>query len=83
MGRIPHRAETLPTVIGTQTWGWRGNVLSLHSCGFCWIIPDDSGIDQYLSEEIKNYHGISVDYFLNKLGFAGYTHSRMGMRKVL
>lgn len=47
------------------------------------LLIHDFGSDVDLSEKIKNYHGLAVDYFSNKLGVAGYIHSQRGMRRVL
>lgn len=47
------------------------------------LLIDDFGEDNDLSHKIKNYHGLAVDYYTNKLGISGYIHSQMGMRKVL
>ena len=44
---------------------------------------DDFSADNDLSNKIKNYHGLAVDYFSNKLGVGGYIHSPMGVRRVL
>ena len=47
------------------------------------LLIDDFGMDVDLNDKIKNYHGLAVDYFRNKLGVAGYIHSQIGMRRVL
>ena len=47
------------------------------------LLIDDFGADDNLSAKIKNYHGLAVDYFSNKLGVAGYIHAQTGMRRVL
>lgn len=45
------------------------------------LLIDDFGEDQELSSHIRNYHGLAVDYF-GKMGFSGYIHSQLGLRKV-
>lgn len=47
------------------------------------LLIDDFGQDENLNDKVKNYHGLAVDYFTNKLGVSGYIHSQMGMRRVL
>lgn len=46
------------------------------------LLIDDFGGDPDLSAHIRNYHGLSVDYF-GKMGFSGYIHSQLGLRKVI
>ncbi len=81
-----NRAKKIAKILGDASkWHSHGRGISMKDLSGADIKLhiDDFGIDQDLSEKIKNYHGLSVDYFLNKLGFAGYIHSRMGIRKVL
>ena len=42
---------------------------------------DDFGADSDLSEKIRNYHGLAVDYF-KKAGFNAYIHTHLGPRRV-
>jgi len=44
---------------------------------------DDFGEDNILSETIRNYHGLCVDYWSNKLGYQGYIHTRHDMRRIM
>lgn len=42
---------------------------------------DDFGADEKLSNIIRNYHGLSVDY-CEKAGYNAYIHSKLGFRLV-
>lgn len=45
------------------------------------LIVDDFGADRVLSSQVRNYHGLSVDYF-GKMGISNYIHSKLGVRRV-
>ena len=44
---------------------------------------DDFGKDKELSDTIRNYHGLCVDYLSNKLAIRGYMHTKDSMRRVM
>lgn len=44
---------------------------------------DDFGKNNTLSDIIRNYHGLCVDYFSNKLGMQGYIHTKHDIRRVM
>jgi len=45
------------------------------------LVVDDFGADPALSQAIRNYHGLAVDYF-GKMGMRGYVHTQQNIRRV-
>ncbi|MCB1517451.1 MAG: hypothetical protein KDJ19_07550 [Hyphomicrobiaceae bacterium] len=80
------RAKAIAETLGDASkWHSHGRGISMNDLGGAEIklLIDDFGKVDDLSEKIKNYHGLAVDYFSNKLGVSGYIHSGLGLRRVL
>ncbi len=77
--------ENAATLGNASKWHSHGRGIPMRALAVSDIklLIDDFGVDDELCDKIKNYHGLAVDYFSNKLGVAGYIHSQMGMRRVL
>ncbi len=81
-----NRAKKIAATLGDASkWHSHGRGIPMNdlSGSDIKLLIDDFGADDDLSNKIKNYHGLAVDYFSNKLGVAGYIHSKIGMRRVL
>ncbi|MBC6402338.1 MAG: serine dehydrogenasease [Hyphomonadaceae bacterium] len=80
------RAKEIAAILGDASkWHSHGRGISMKDLAGpdIKLLITDFGADGDLSVKIKNYHGLAVDYFSNRLGVAGYIHSQSGMRKVL
>lgn len=44
---------------------------------------EDFSVDEEMYKNIRNYHGLGVDFFTNKQQIGHYIHSACGMRRVL
>lgn len=80
------RAKKIAATLGDASkWHSHGRGISMRELSGPEIklLIDDFGSDADLSDKIKNYHGLAVDYFSKKLGVAGCIHSQTGMRRVL
>jgi len=85
-GMKKSRAKKIAATLGDASkWHSHGRGIPMNdlSGSDIKLLIDDFGADDDLSDKIKNYHGLAVDYFSNKLGVAGYIHSQIGMRRVL
>ncbi len=78
------RAEQIANVLGdTERWHSHGRGITIRELGSDEIKLKikDFGVDKKLSEEIRHYHGLFVDY-LQKRGWRGAIHSARGIRRV-
>ncbi len=79
------RAKEIAEILGDASkWHSHGRGIPMKDlCGDdIKLLIDDFGLDAELSETIRNYHGLTVDYYTKKLGVAGYVHSQQGLRRV-
>jgi len=80
------RAEKIAKVLGNaEKWHSHGRGISMRELKTEEInlIVKDFGQNPSLSMDIRNYHGLAVDYYQKKSGVNGFIHSRLGMRSVL
>lgn len=78
------RAEEIARTLGNASrWHSHGRGISMKELTSSEIKLkiDDFGADSDLSEKIRNYHGLAVDYF-KKAGFNAYIHTQLGPRRV-
>lgn len=78
--RAKHIAETLGDASKWHSHG-RGIPMRRLIGDELKLVIDDFGANEELSQHIKNYHGLAVDYF-GKLGMQAYIHTRNGSRRV-
>ncbi|MDE0308151.1 MAG: hypothetical protein OXI87_25180 [Albidovulum sp.] len=77
------RARDIATTLGDAAkWHSHGRGISMRDLmgSEIKLLIDDFGRDPNLSNKIKNYHGLAVDFFSST---RGYIHSRLGQRRVL
>ena len=80
------RAEDIAKILGaTERWHSHGRGISMRDLESeeIRLQIDDFGTNDTLSEIIRNYHGLCVDYLSNKLGYQGYIHTKYEMRRVM
>ncbi len=80
------RAEEIAKALGAaEKWHSHGRGISMGDLGGkeIGLQIDDFGGNNKLSEIIRNYHGLCVDYLSNKLGYQGYIHTQHDMRRVM
>lgn len=80
------RAEEIAKTLGAaEKWHSHGRGISMRDLESdeVGLQIDDFGEDDTLSEIIRNYHGLCVDYLSNKLGYQGYIHTRHDMRRIM
>ncbi|MXW13522.1 MAG: serine dehydrogenasease [Rhodothermaceae bacterium] len=78
------RAEEIAQVLGDASrWHSHGRGISMRELGEndLKLKIDDFGADEELSNTIRNYHGLAVDYY-GKSGVTAYVHSKLGLRTV-
>ena len=71
------RAKKIAQTLGNASkWHSHGRGISMNelSGSDIRLLIDDFGSDPDLSEKIKNYHGLAVDYYTKKLRVSGYIH---------
>ena len=71
------RAKKIAQTLGNASkWHSHGRGISMNelSGSDIKLLIDDFGSDPDLSEKIKNYHGLAVDYYTKKLRVSGYIH---------
>ena len=78
--RAKHIAETLGDASKWHSHG-RGITMERLISDEVKLLIDDFGQDSALSNVIRNYHGLSVDYF-RKSGMLSYIHSKTGVRRL-
>ncbi len=78
-------AEIAETLGDARKWHSHGRGISMRDLEGpdIKLMINNFDSDGDLSDKIKNYHGLAVDYFSDKLGVGGYIHSQNGMRRVL
>ncbi len=67
-----NQAEKIAATLGDASkWHSHGRGIPMNdlSGSDIRLLIDDFGTDDDLSDKIKNYHGLAVDYFSNKLGW--------------
>ena len=77
------RAKEIAAILGdAKKWHSHGRGISMSELmgEEIKLKIDDFGIDKDLSVEIRNYHGLAVD-FAEKQGSRGFIHSKNGMRR--
>lgn len=80
------RAKAIAKTLGDAAkWHSHGRGISMRDLSGTDIklLIDDFGEVPDLSEKIRNYHGLAVDYFSRKQRMAGYIHFKSGVRRVL
>ncbi len=81
-----YRAKKIAKILGDASkWHSHGRGIPMKelSGNDIKLLINDFSLDPDLSEKIKNYHGLAVDFYTNKLRVAGYVHSQLGLRRVL
>lgn len=79
-----NRATKIAKTLGDASkWHSHGRGISMRelSGDDVKMVIDDFGADPKLSVAIRNYHGLSVDYF-GKMNLTAYIHSGIGLRRV-
>ncbi len=85
-GMRKKRAEDIAKTLGTaEKWHSHGRGISMKDLeeDEIGLQIDDFGKDNKLSEIIRNYHGLCVDYLSTKLGYEGYIHTQHDTRRVM
>ena len=80
------RAEEIAKILGNvEKWHSHGRGISMKELSGpdIKLAIDDFGKNEELSDLIRHYHGLCVDYYTNKSGIQDYIHSVNGMRRVL
>ena len=80
------RAEEIAKALGAaEKWHSHGRGISMEDLEGeeIRLQINDFGKDDTLSETIRNYHGLCVDYLSNKLGYQGYIHTQHKVRRVM
>lgn len=80
------RAEEIAKVLGNaEKWHSHGRGISMKelSSDEINLKINDFGVDKELSNLIRHYHGLCVDYYSVKSNLLGYIHSQQGVRRVL
>jgi tetratricopeptide (TPR) repeat protein len=78
------RAQEVATVLGdAKKWHSHGRGISMAELRGeeIKLLIDDFGKDKDLSMQIRNYHGLAIDY-AQKQGFRGFIHTKNGMRRI-
>ena len=86
MAMRKHRAEEIATILGNaEKWHSHGRGITMQDLegDEIKLQIDDFGRDKELSQTIRNYHGLCIDYFSNKLTYHGYIHTQHETRRVM
>ena len=78
------RAKAIAEILGNASkWHSHGRGISMERLmgDELKLMVDDFGADKDLSETIRHYHGLAVDYF-GKSGMLGYVHTHKNTRRV-
>ena len=79
------RAEEIAKILGdAKKWHSHGRGIPMREL----VSEDiklriiDFGLDNQLSAKVRNYHGLAVDYYHNRIGVQGFIHWKQGARPV-
>ncbi len=79
------RAKKIAQILGdAQKWHSHGRGISMKELSGedIKLKIDDFGEDKALSNLIRHYHGLCVDFYSTKSGLNDYIHSSKGVRRV-
>ncbi len=85
-GMRKKRAEDIAKILGAaEKWHSHGRGISMRDLegDEIRLQIDDFGKNNKLSELIRNYHGLCVDYLSAKLGYRGYIHTQHDTRRIM
>lgn len=79
------RARNIAKVLGdAQKWHSHGRGITMKelTSEAINLKIDDFGKDKAISDVIRHWHELCVDYYSTKSGFTDYIHSSKGIRRV-